>query len=55
MQVCYDGELFHRVLALANATPEERAQAVLGLPKRFDVARGPLREAGFLCLQSVRK
>ena len=31
MQVCYDGELFHRVLTLAGASAEERAHAALGL------------------------
>jgi hypothetical protein len=33
MQVCYDGELFRRVLSLANATSEERAHAALGLTR----------------------
>ncbi len=33
MRVCYDGELFHRVLTLPGAQPEERAHAVLGLTR----------------------
>jgi hypothetical protein len=33
MQVCYDGELFRRVLAQAGASSEERAHAVLGLTR----------------------
>lgn len=33
VQVCYDGELFHRVLAMPNATPEQRAQAALSLTR----------------------
>jgi hypothetical protein len=33
MQVCYDGELFHRVLAQATATAEERALAALSLTR----------------------
>jgi hypothetical protein len=33
MQVCYDGELFHRVLAQRGATAEQRAEAVLGLTR----------------------
>lgn len=33
MQVCYDGELFRRILALTGATPEERAQAALALTR----------------------
>jgi hypothetical protein len=33
MRVCYDGELFHRVLMLPGARPEERARAVLGLTR----------------------
>lgn len=35
MQLCYDGELFRRVLISAGATPEQRAHAVLSLT-RFD-------------------
>jgi hypothetical protein len=33
MQVCYDGELFHRVLTLPGAPPEARARAVLALTR----------------------
>jgi hypothetical protein len=33
MQVCYDGELYRRVLSFPSARPEERAQAVLGLTR----------------------
>jgi hypothetical protein len=33
IQVCYDGELFRRVLSLADATPEQRAAAALGLTR----------------------
>jgi hypothetical protein len=33
MHVCYDGELYRRVLALPEARPEERANAVLGLTR----------------------
>ena len=33
MQVCYDGELFRRVLSLADATAEQRAAAALGLTR----------------------
>ena len=44
MQVCYDGELFRRVLSLARASAEERAHAVLGLtrPDCIDPNLGPL-------------
>ena len=47
MQVCYDGELFRRVLSLANATTEERAQAALGLtrPDCIDSNIGPTQRA----------
>jgi hypothetical protein len=43
MQVCYDGELFHRVLAQTGASSEQRAHAVLGLtrPDCIDPDRGP--------------
>jgi hypothetical protein len=43
MQVCYDGELFHRVLAEATSSSEERAHAVLGLtrPDCIDPDLGP--------------
>jgi hypothetical protein len=33
MRVCYDGDLFHRVLALPGAKPVERAHAILGLTR----------------------
>lgn len=33
MRVCYDGELFRRVLSVAGATPEQKAQAALGLTR----------------------
>jgi hypothetical protein len=33
MQVCYDGELFHRVMAMATASAEERGRAALGLTR----------------------
>ena len=47
MRVCYDGELFHRVLALPGAQPEERAHAVLGLtrPDCIDPDLGPAPRA----------
>jgi hypothetical protein len=47
MRVCYDGELFHRVLALPGAPPEERARAVLGLtrPDCIDPDLGPAPRA----------
>jgi hypothetical protein len=47
MQVCYDGELFRRVLMLPKASSEERARAVLGLtrPDCIDPALGPLLRA----------
>jgi len=47
MRVCYDGELFHRVLTLPGAMPEERAHAVLGLtrPDCIDPDLGPLPRA----------
>jgi hypothetical protein len=47
MRVCYDGELFHRVLALPGAQPEERAHAVLGLtrPECIDPDLGPVPRA----------
>jgi len=47
MQVCYDGELFRRVLAQANASSEERAHAVLGLtrPECIDPDLGPVPRA----------
>jgi hypothetical protein len=47
IQVCYDGELFHRVLSLATATSEERAHAALGLtrPDCIDSQIGPVQRA----------
>jgi hypothetical protein len=47
MRVCYDGELFRRVLALPGAQPEERAHAVLGLtrPDCIDPDLGPVPRA----------
>jgi hypothetical protein len=42
LQVCYDGELLHRVLSMPQASAEERAHAVLGLtrPECVDPALG---------------
>jgi hypothetical protein len=47
MRVCYDGELFHRVLTLRGAQPEERAHAILGLtrPDCLDPDLGPVPRA----------
>lgn len=47
MQVCYDGELFRRVLAFAGSSPEERAHAVLGLtrPDCIDPGLSPVPRA----------
>lgn len=47
MRVCYDGELFHRVLMIPSATPQERAHAVLGLtrPECIDPELGPVPRA----------
>jgi hypothetical protein len=47
MQVCYDGELFRRVLTVPGAGAEERAHAVLGLtrPDCIDPALGPAPRA----------
>jgi hypothetical protein len=47
IRVCYDGELFHRILSLAGAQPEERAHAVLGLtrPDCIDPDLGPVPRA----------
>jgi hypothetical protein len=47
MQVCYDGELYRRVLALPRATVEERARAALGLTRGecIDPALTPLLRA----------
>jgi hypothetical protein len=43
MQVCYDGELFRRVLTQGGASPEARAHAALGLtrPDCIDPDIGP--------------
>ncbi len=47
MRICYDGELFHRVLALPQAPAEERARAALGLtrPECIDPDVGPVARA----------
>jgi hypothetical protein len=47
MQVCYDGELFRRVLTMAGASAEEREHALLGLtrPECIDPALGPAPRA----------
>ena len=47
IQVCYDGELFRRVLAMPGAGAEERAHAVLGLTRSdcIDPALGPAPRA----------
>lgn len=47
MRVCYDGELYHRVLAFPGAAPEERARAALGLtrPDCIDPDLGPVPRA----------
>jgi hypothetical protein len=47
MQVCYDGELFRRVLAQPTATPEQQARAVLALTRQdcIDPALGPVARA----------
>jgi hypothetical protein len=47
MRVCYDGELFHRVLTLPASQPEARARAVLGLtrPDCIDPDLGPVPRA----------
>jgi hypothetical protein len=43
MQLCYDGEAFRRVLAMASASQPQRAAALLGLtrPECVDPAMGP--------------
>jgi hypothetical protein len=43
MQLCYDGEAFRRVLAMASASPQQRAAAALGLTRQecVDPALGP--------------
>ncbi len=47
MQVCYEGELYRRVLGLRDAGPEERAHAALGLtrPDCIDPILGPALRA----------
>ena len=47
MRVCYDGELFRRVLAFPGAQPEQRAHAILGLtrPDCIDPDLGPVPRA----------
>ncbi len=47
MQVCYDGELFRRVLTMGGAGPEERVHALLGLTRAdcIDPALGPAPRA----------
>jgi hypothetical protein len=47
MQVCYDGELFRRLLTLPAARAEERAHAALGLtrPECIDPSAGPTQRA----------
>jgi hypothetical protein len=47
MHVCYDGELFHRVLSFPAAPPEARARAVLGLtrPDCIEPDLGPVPRA----------
>jgi hypothetical protein len=43
MQLCYDGEAFRRVLAMASAQPQQRVSAALGLTRQecVDPALGP--------------
>jgi len=47
MQVCYEGELYRRVLGLRGASPEERVHAALGLtrPDCIDPSLGPALRA----------
>jgi hypothetical protein len=47
MRVCYDGEMFRRVLTSPGAQPEERAHAILGLtrPDCIDPDLGPIPRA----------
>jgi hypothetical protein len=47
LQMCYDGELYQRVLALAKASAEERALAALSLTRSdcIDPALGPAARA----------
>ncbi|HXW73727.1 MAG TPA: hypothetical protein VEK10_02830 [Steroidobacteraceae bacterium] len=62
MQICYDGELFRRVLASPRASAEERARAVLALtrPDCVDPAMGillrvPLDEERSVLLEKVEQ
>jgi hypothetical protein len=47
IRVCYDGELFHRVLTIPDTPAEQRARAVLGLtrPDCIDPDLGPVARA----------
>jgi hypothetical protein len=47
VHVCYDGELYRRVMSFANASAEERAHAALGLtrPDCIDPDLGPVQRA----------
>jgi hypothetical protein len=47
MQVCYDGEMFRRVISMPRATAEQRAHAALGLtrPDCIDPNLGPALRA----------
>lgn len=47
MRLCYDGELYRRVLTLANASADQRARAALGLtrPDCIDPSLGPVMRA----------
>jgi len=49
MQVCYDGELYRRVLTFLSARQEERAHALLGLTRAdcIDPDMGPVPRASF--------
>jgi hypothetical protein len=47
MRVCYDGEMYRRVLAVAGTRPDERAHAALGLTRAdcIDPNLGPVPRA----------
>jgi hypothetical protein len=47
MQVCYDGELFRRLMTVANATAESQSHAALALtrPDCIDPNLGPMQRA----------
>ncbi len=47
VHVCYDGELYHKVLTFSSATAEQRAHAALGLtrPDCIDPDLGPVPRA----------